>query len=189
MVQPPNRRIGMTDDRDPDSPAAATPPGLEDGRLAALYEAHYHQLLRLAAVVLGGAGGAEDVVQEAFIRVYGARPNIRDADRVLAYLRITTVNLARSTLRRQQVARRHAPESPAEPPGPEDYAMACARAAGVQDALRRLPSRQQQVIVLRYYGDLSVQQTAQTLHISSGSVKTHGSRALAALARDLHDLR
>jgi RNA polymerase sigma-70 factor (sigma-E family) len=179
----------MTDDRDPDSPATAAPCPLEDGQLEALYLEHYHQLFRLAAVVLGGTGVAEDVVQEAFIRVYGARSNIRDTDRVFAYLRMTTVNLARSALRRQQVAQRHAPLSPAEPPGPEDQAMARAREAGVQNALRRLPCRQQQVIVLRYYGDLSVHETAETLHISAGSVKTHGSRALAALARELHDLR
>jgi RNA polymerase sigma factor (sigma-70 family) len=140
-------------------------------------------------LVLGGNAAAEDIVQEAFIRVYGSRLKIRDPARAVGYLRITTINLARSVLRRQQTALRHAPDPPAEPPGPEEQVLTKVRNAGVMDALRLLPWRQQQVIMLRYYADLSVLETAQTLQISAGTVKTHGFRALANLAEALQDLR
>jgi RNA polymerase sigma-70 factor (sigma-E family) len=157
-------------------------------QLEALYLAQYHHLLRLARLVLGGSAVAEDIAQEAFIRVYRSRSNIRDPDRAASYLRVTTMNLARSALRRQQTAQRHVPEPPAEPAGPEEQLLASVRNAGVLAALRRLPWRQQQVIALRYYADLSVIETARTLDISTGSVKTHASRALAALALALREL-
>jgi RNA polymerase sigma-70 factor (sigma-E family) len=169
------------------SPQPAQPPGSGQHRpgtaaLEALYLAHYQQLVRLALLVLGGDAFAEDIVQEAFIRVHGSLSSIRDPERAASYLRVTTMNLARSALRRQQTALRHAPAPPAEPAGPEELAVASDREAGLLAALRLLPCRQRQVIVLRYYADLSVLETARTLRISTGSVKTHGSRALAALA-------
>jgi RNA polymerase sigma-70 factor (sigma-E family) len=171
------------------APAQSEPLRLGEVQLEALYLAHYRQLVGLARLVLGGNAVAEDIVQEAFIRVHGARSKIREPDRAASYLRITTINLARSVLRRQQTAQRHAPEPPAEPAGPEEQALTKVRNAGVMDALRLLPWRQQQVIMLRYYADLSVLETAQTLQISAGTVKTHGFRALANLAQALQDLR
>ncbi len=170
-------------------PAASEPLPPGEVQLEALYLAHYRQLVGLARLVLGRNAAAEDIVQEAFIRVYGSRSKIRDPDRAASYLRITTINLARSVLRRQQTALRYAPDPPAEPAGPEEQALTKARNAGVMDALRLLPWRQQQVIMLRYYADLSVLETAQTLQISAGTVKTHGFRALANLAEALQDLR
>jgi RNA polymerase sigma-70 factor (sigma-E family) len=154
-----------------------------------VYLAQYPQLVRLALLVLGGDAFAEDIVQEAFIRVFRARSGIRDPDRAASYLRVTTMNLARSALRRQQTAWRHVPAWPAQPAGPEEQALASDRDAGVLAALRLLPCRQRQVILLRYYADLSVLETARTLRISTGSVKTHGSRALAALADALRETR
>jgi RNA polymerase sigma-70 factor (sigma-E family) len=170
-------------------PAESEPLHLGEGQLEALYLANYRQLVGLALLVLGGNAAAEDIVQEAFIRVSGSWSKIRDTDRAASYLRITTINLARSVLRRQQTALRHAPDPPAEPDGPEEQVLTKVRNAGVMDALRLLPWRQQQVIMLRYYADLSVLETAQTLQISAGTVKTHGFRALANLAEALQDLR
>lgn len=158
-------------------------------QLEALYLAHYRQLVGLALLILGGNAAAEDIVQEAFIRVYGSWSKIRDPDRAASYLRSTTINLARSVLRRQQTARRYAPDPPAEPAGPEEQVLTKVRNAGVMDALRLLPWRQQQVIMLRYYADLSVLETAQTLQISAGTVKRHGFRAMATLAEALQGLR
>jgi len=158
-------------------------------QLEALYLAHYRQLVGLALLILGGNAAAEDIVQEAFIRVYGSWSKIRDPDRAASYLRSTTINLARSVLRRQQTALRYVPDPPAEPAGPEEQVLAKVRNAGVLDALRLLPWRQQQVIMLRYYADLSVLETAQTLQISAGTVKRHGFRALATLAEALQGLR
>jgi RNA polymerase sigma-70 factor (sigma-E family) len=170
-------------------PPAAAGPAIGPAELEALYRAHYQYLLRVAMLALGGTAAAEDIVQEAFIRVYAARSAIRDADRIPAYLRMTTLNLARSTLRRREIARRCVPAAPAEAAGTEEQVLARVRDASVRDALRQLPSRQQQVIMLRYYADLSVLETARTLQISTGSVKTHGSRALATLARTVDHLR
>jgi RNA polymerase sigma-70 factor (sigma-E family) len=171
------------------APAASENLHLGGVQLEELYVAHYRQLVGLAQLVLGGNAAAEDIVQEAFIRVYGSRSKIRDPDRAASYLRVTTMNLARSLLRRQQTALRHAPDPPAEPAGPEEQVLTRVRNAGVLNALRQLPWRQQQVIMLRYYADLSVLETAQTLQISAGTVKTHGFRALAKLGEALHDLR
>jgi RNA polymerase sigma-70 factor (sigma-E family) len=170
-------------------PEGSEPLHLGEVQLEALYLAHYRQLVGLALLILGGNAAAEDIVQEAFIRVYGSWSKIRDPDRAASYLRSTTINLARSVLRRQQTALRYAPDPPAEPVGPEEQVLAKVRSAGVLDALRLLPSRQQQVIMLRYYADLSVLETAQTLQISAGTVKRHGFRALATLAEALQGLR
>jgi RNA polymerase sigma-70 factor (sigma-E family) len=171
------------------APAESGPVDLGEVQLEALYVAHYRELVGLALLVLGGSAAAEDIVQEAFIRVYGSWPRIRDPDRAASYLRSTTINLARSVVRRQQTALRYAPDPPAEPTGPEEQVLAKLRNASVMDALRLLPWRQQQVILLRYYADLSVLETAQTLQISAGTVKTHGFRALASLAEALQGLR
>jgi RNA polymerase sigma factor (sigma-70 family) len=155
-------------------------------QLEALYVAHYCRLVGLAQLILGGNAPAEDIVQEAFVRVCGSRLTIRDPDRAACYLRITVMNLARSALRRQQTGLRHAPEPHTELAGREEPVLAQVRNTGVTDALRQLPWRQQQVIMLRYYADLSVLQTAQTLRISAGTVETRGFRALASLGEALH---
>lgn len=167
------------------APEDCDPLDLGEVQIEALYLAHYRQLVGLARLILGGNAAAEDIVQEAFIRVYGSWAKIRDPDRAASYLRSTTINLARSVLRRQQTALRYAPDPPAEPAGPEEQVLAKVSNAGVMDALRLLPWRQQQVIMLRYYADLSVLETARTLQISAGTVKTHGFRALATLAEAL----
>jgi RNA polymerase sigma-70 factor (sigma-E family) len=168
---------------------APGPAGVREAQIEALYLAHYQHLLRMALLLLGGDSAAEDVVQEAFIRVYGSRSNIRDPGRAAAYLRVTTVNLARSALRRRLVAIRHPAVPPAEPAGPEERALASVGGALVVRALRQLPRRQREVVVLRYYADLSVAETAQTLQISPGAVKSYGSRGLARLAQALEGLR
>jgi RNA polymerase sigma-70 factor (sigma-E family) len=160
-----------------------------EAHIEALYAAHYQPMLRMALLLMGGDSSAEDLVQEAFIRVYGSRSNIRDPDRAAAYLRVTTMNLARNALRRRLVAARHPPALPAVAATPEERAIAGVRGAVVVRALRQLPQRQREVVVLRYYADLSVIETARTLQISEGAVKSYGSRGLARLAVLLKDLR
>ncbi len=168
------------------APAASRKERFGGVQLEALYVAHYCRLVGLAQLILGGNAAAEDIVQEAFIRVCGSGSRIRDSDRAADYLRITVMNLARSALRRQQAALRHAPDSPAELAGPEEPVLTRVRNAGVMDALRQLPWRQQQVIMLRYYADLSVLETAQTLQISAETVETRGFRAMASLGEALY---
>jgi RNA polymerase sigma factor (sigma-70 family) len=168
------------------APAASRKQRCGGVQLEALYVAHYCRLVGLAQLILGESAAAEDIVQEAFIQVCGSRSKIRDPDRAAGYLRIAVMNRARSALRQQQTALRHEPDPTAEPAGPEQLVLAKVRNAGVMDALRQLPWRQQQVIMLRYYADLSVLETAQTLQISAGTVETRGFRALASLGEVLH---
>jgi RNA polymerase sigma-70 factor (sigma-E family) len=175
-----------------DDSAVADVRGTPIGRevqIEALYVAHYQPMLRMALLLMGGDASAEDLVQEAFIRVYGSRSNIRDPDRAAAYLRVTTMNLARSALRRRLLASRHPPAPPADAATPEERAIAGVRGALVVRALRQLPQRQREVVVLRYYADLSVIETARALQISEGAVKSYGSRGLARLALLLEELR
>jgi RNA polymerase sigma-70 factor (sigma-E family) len=158
-------------------------------QIEALYAAHYQPMLRMVLLLMGGDSSAEDVVQEAFIRVYGSRSKIREPDRAAAYLRVTAMNLARSALRRRLLASRHPPALPAEAATPEERVMAGVRGALVVRALRQLPQRQREVVVLRYYADLSLVETARALQISEGAVKSYGSRGLARLALLLEELR
>lgn len=158
--------------------------------LAALYEAHYTPLLRAAWLLLGDKDMAEEVVQEAFLRMHSARRRVRQPDRAPAYLRSITMNLARGLLRRQEVARRRDRADvlvPAE--RPDDEAVRSESQRRVVDALRTLPGRQRECVVLRYYLNLSERETAEALGIANGSVKSHTSRALAALESRLEDLR
>jgi RNA polymerase sigma-70 factor (sigma-E family) len=144
-----------------------------DDAVTQLYAAHYRSLVRLAALLLRDIGAAEEVTQDAFVAMHGAWRRLRDRDdpdKALAYLRRSVVNGARSALRHRKVVERHAPR-----PAP----------AEVMAALRRLPERQREVLVLRYYLDLSEAGIADALGISRGAVKSHASRGIATLRTSL----
>lgn len=137
---------------------------------------HGTALTRLAFVICGDRGRAEDAAQVAFEKVYLKR---RSLDDPLPYARRVAVNAARDSWRRH--GRR-------ESVGLSDQdiaALAPGTGIEVRDALfralRRLPQKQRAVVVLRHWMDLSEQETADLLRISTGSVKSHNSRALAAL--------
>ena len=87
----------------------------------------------------------------------------------------------RPMLRRQQTAERYAPAAEPDAPSAEHGAILRPERAAVTAALRQLPPRQREILVLRFYLDLSVAQTAETIGISSGAVKAHTARAMAAL--------
>src|SRR5688500_3120000 len=150
---------------------------------AALYAAHYRSLVRLAALLLDDTAASEDVVQEAYVRVHGRRAD--DPDKALAYLRQTVVNLARSTLRRRLVARRHAPRP--ERGVIDDTAYATVERDALVRALRTLPRREREAVVLRHLGDLTEAQAADVMRCSVGSVKGYTSRGLAKLADRLKE--
>ena len=155
--------------------------------LAAAHREHYRSLVRLASLLVDDVGRCEEIVQDAFVKVWRQPPDLSDEDRLPAYLRSAVLNGARSHLRRRGVERRHlrAVASPTETPE--------ARQTGddhrVLTALRALPDRQREVLALRYYLDLSEAEIASTLGISAGAVKTHAHRGLATLAERLEDLR
>lgn len=169
--------------------SALTAEGIGDDALATLYAQHYRSLLRLAALLLDDLAACEDVAQEAFIRVHGARDRLRDPDKALAYLRQTVVNLSRSALRRRLVAMRHAPKPMPDAASAEHDAYTLVERAEVVAALRRLGRRQREAIVLRYYADLTEAQAADLMGVSIGSVKSYTSRGLTALAAELEGLR
>ena len=161
-----------------------------DDALEQLYDAHYVRLVRLAVLLLGDAGRAEEVVQDSFVAVHRRmRRSAGDAVTTApAYLRQTVVNRSRSVLRHLKVVAQHPPELPADAPGADDDLMHGVRRRQVIDALARLPRRQREVLVLRHYLDLSEKEIAETLRISTGAVKSHASRGAAALRRNLSQL-
>jgi RNA polymerase sigma-70 factor (sigma-E family) len=159
-----------------------------DQAITVLYSAHYRQLVRMAALMMRDHTGAEEVVQDAFVGLHRNWPKLRDSERAAAYLRQSTVNGVRSAGRRSATAQRHAPtlRQAADTPDP---AGEVAERSAVLAALANLPERQREVLVLRYYGDLSEADIAASLGISRGAVKTHASRAMAALRPTLEQSR
>jgi RNA polymerase sigma-70 factor (sigma-E family) len=150
--------------------------------LADLYVAQYTRLVGLARLLLDERGLAEEVVQEAFARTYAAWPRIRRTDDPLPYVRRTVVNLARGGLRRRGAARRAVAPRPEDAPSAEAGALVDERRREVAEAIRALPRRQRECVVLRYFVDCSTAETAEALGVSEGTVKQHLHRALHALA-------
>jgi len=111
----------------------------------ALYVRHYEQLLRLAVLLVGDMAAAEDVVQEAFIRVH-RRLDARPVRNQLAYLRQAVVNLGRSELRRRLVRLRNAPRPMPDAASAEEGACAALSRQEVIRALRRIPARQREAV-------------------------------------------
>jgi RNA polymerase sigma-70 factor (sigma-E family) len=158
--------------------------------VTALYEAHALGLIRLAVVMLGDRPTAEDVVQEAFCGLYRRWQALSEETNALAYVRSSVINGCRSAVRRR--VRQADPSALYQP---EESASASAESAvllgeehrQVLLAIRRLPSRQREALVLRYYLDLDEGEIASSMRISRGTVKSTTSRALAALGRILED--
>ena len=159
-----------------------------DEALVELYAAHWRSLVRLAVLLVHDVGTAEEVVQDAFVAVHGRWGRLRDHDRALAYLRQAVVNRSRSVLRHRAVVARHAvADRTLDPdrPGTEARIADTERRRTVLDALRALPRRQREVLVLRYFLDLSEAEIAATLRITRGAVKSHASRGSASLRASL----
>ncbi|WP_371258650.1 SigE family RNA polymerase sigma factor [Streptomyces sp. CC53] len=149
--------------------------------LTETYRAHYRSLLGLAALLLDDTASCEDVVQEAFIRVHSARRRVRDPEKTLAYLRQTVVNLSRSTLRRRILGLKLLSKPMPDMASAEEGAYVQLERDDLIKAMRKLQRRQREVLVLRYFADMTEAQVAETLGISLGSVKAYGSRGIAAL--------
>ncbi|PRH77529.1 SigE family RNA polymerase sigma factor [Streptomyces solincola] len=149
--------------------------------LTETYRAHYRSLLGLAALLLDDTASCEDVVQEAFIRVHSARSRVRDPEKTLAYLRQTVVNLSRSALRRRILGLKLLSKPMPDMASAEEGAYDQLERDALIKAMRGLQRRQREVLVLRYFADMTEAQVAETLGISLGSVKAYGSRGIAAL--------
>ncbi|HET7245577.1 MAG TPA: sigma-70 family RNA polymerase sigma factor [Streptosporangiaceae bacterium] len=169
-----------------------TAPQAEWLDVAALYREHHAGLVRLALLLVGDRGCAEDVVQDVFTRLC-ARNQVLQQDGTLAYVRTAVVNGCRSVLRRRALARRVAISRTVPWRDTQDSAEQTAMLAEdrrqVLAALAGLPSRRREVLVLRYYLNLPVAEVAAMLGISQGSVKSATARGLDALARRLGEER
>jgi RNA polymerase sigma-70 factor (sigma-E family) len=146
-----------------------------------LYSMHYSSLVRLAAMLVRDTQTAEEVVQDAFIAVHDGWDRLRDAEKALAYMRQAVVNRSRSVLRHRLVVEKNQQKPPPDMPSAEHGALALLERSAVVAALRDLPERQREAIVLRYYADLSEADIAAAMKISRGAVKSHTSRGMAAL--------
>ena len=166
--------------------AATVTPDLDAaGVMVALFTAHYRSLVRLAALLLHDPWTAEEVVQDSFVAMHTNGRRLRDSGNALQYLRQCVLNRSRSVLRHRLVVERHAPQPLPDMPSAEHGAMTLLERSAVIAALHRLPQRQREVLVLRYYADLSGPQIASVMGISQGAVKCHIARALKAMRSTL----
>jgi RNA polymerase sigma-70 factor (sigma-E family) len=154
------------------------------GRLGELYSAHAPDAVRLAYLLTGDRHLAEDLVHEAFVRLFGRFRDLRNPDAFGAYLRTTVVNLTRSHFRRRRVERAYVEREGRQPPRTADELE---WRDEMWDALQRLRPRQRAAIVLRYYEDLTEAQTAEALGCAVGTVKSLVSRGIEQLRQEMSE--
>jgi RNA polymerase sigma-70 factor (sigma-E family) len=155
------------------------------GRLGELYLGHADGAVRLAYLLTGDRALAEDLVQDAFVRLAGRLVHLRDQSAFDAYLRRTVVNLSNSYFRRKKVERAFL-DSARSAAG-----MRGSQAPSVEDredlwrALGRLSARQRAAVVLRFYEDLPEREVAEILKCPPGTVKSLVSRGLETLRKEI----
>jgi RNA polymerase sigma-70 factor (sigma-E family) len=156
-------------------------PGREEA-LSRLFEAHYADLVRLGLYLTGSWAVGEELAQEAFVRLWRRWGVLRDRHAALGYLRTTVVNLSRSTVRRRLLELRHQRTI-----GEQGYDADPVARLDVARALAALPAGKRACVVLRHLVDLSVEETAAVLGISTGSVKSQTHKGLRLLEVALSD--
>lgn len=177
------------------TPRSDAAPSAADAAISALYAAHWNPLVRLAWLLLHDQGAAEDVVQDAFIATHRNYDRIREPAAAVGYLRRAVVNGARSVQRHNVVVRRELVAEAGRADVADRSLAASAEAEAMRHlgdgamlaALNRLPNRQREVLVLRYFADWSEASIADALGIAPGSVKAHAHRGLAALRARLEE--
>jgi DNA-directed RNA polymerase specialized sigma24 family protein len=131
-----------------------------------LYQVHYLSLVRLAALLVSDLATAEDIVQDSFAAAHGIWDALPDTDDALCYLRRSVVRRSRSAPCAQ-------------------LAGVPSRGSAVVSALRALPVRQREVLVLRYFADLPEAEIASATGISRAAVRSHAARAMSSLRSEL----
>lgn len=167
-----------------------------DQGITELYAAHWHSLVRLGWLLLHDQQQAEECVQEAFVSVHAHWSQLRDVEMALPYLRRSVVNACRSAQRHRVVELRFlgreqgSRSTPGATAGAsaEDTVLERAEGEHLLRALDRLPRRQREVLVLRFYLDLSERQIADSLGVSPGAVKSHAHRGVLALRTEMDPL-
>jgi RNA polymerase sigma-70 factor (sigma-E family) len=158
--------------------------------LAALYSEHRLGLVKLAVLLVDDLASAEDVVHDSFLNLHRNVHMLRDQSAALGYLRTSVVNGSRSMLRRRGTARAYlAANEPGFAADADADVLLQDEQREVLAAVSRLPERQQEVLKLRYWSELSEVEIAEALGISRGAVKSHASRALAKLEKTLGGAR
>ena len=172
---------------EPANVGISSPPHSAAQAVTALYEAHALGLVRLAVVMTGDQASAEDIVQDAFLGLYRRWDSLTDLPYPLAYLRASVLNGCRTALRRRSRAdrARYLSEVPSE--SAEARALLSEEQRAVARAIRDLPGRQREALVLRYYLNMSEADTAEAMRVSRGAVKSATSRALAGIGRRLKE--
>jgi len=155
--------------------------------VSTLYAEEGRRLVALAGFFTDDRTAAEDLVQEAFIRLARSAHRIRETEKAAAYLRSIVINLARDHNRRGLVSLRHRPPAVGDEPSAEEEASRLESRREVVRALRALPHRQRECLALRYYLELPVEEIAALLGLSANSVKTHLQRGLRGMATILED--
>jgi RNA polymerase sigma-70 factor (sigma-E family) len=153
-----------------------------DEALSRLFEAHYADTVRLAFYLTGSWTVAEELAQEAFVRLWRRWGGLRDHHAAVGYIRATVVNLSRSTLRRRLLELRHQRTI-----GEQGHNTDLVARLDVARALAALPAGKRACVVLRHLVDLSVEETAAVLGISTGSVKSQTHKGLRLLEAALSD--
>ncbi len=154
-----------------------------DALVAELFRLEGTRLVRLARLFTDDRNAAEDLVQEAFIRLHRAAHRIQDPAKAASYLRSIVINLARDHNRRGLMSLRHQEAIPAgvEPDAPEDVLVMDDERRRLLEEVRALSPRQRDCVLLRFYLELSESEIATTLDISKNSVKTHCRRGMERL--------
>jgi RNA polymerase sigma-70 factor (sigma-E family) len=153
------------------------------GAVTALFHVHHRRLVGLASLLVDDHGSAEEIVQDAFESLYRHWDGLRDPNAAVAYLDRAVVYAARSWVRRRITARSYVLPDAGTSASAESEGVDNRRREELSTAIRELPRRQREVVVLRYFLDLSEAEIATWLGVSTGSVKRHASRATAALQR------
>ena len=146
-----------------------------------IYRSHRMSMVRLAILLGDDVANAEDVVQDAFAGLYRNWDQLRDTHAAIGYLRTAVVNGSRSMLRRRRTARAYVPPHNVDARSAESMAMLTAEHQSVITAMAELAPRQREILVLRYYGGLSEAEIAEATGLSTGTVKSTASRAVAKL--------
>lgn len=154
------------------------------GGLDDLYVRHAPAATRLAYFLTGDRDLAQDLVQDAFVKLAGRFRHLRQPDAFDAYLRKTVVNLFMSHLRRLRLERAHLKREGREPEATNEGVDVADRDQ-LWRALLRLPQRQRAAVVLRYYEDLSEQDASDVLGCSASAINALVARAMAALRREM----
>lgn len=181
------RQTGVMDEARSD----ATPQSPEDGfDFDLLYHQQWEPMIGVAVLLTGDRSSAEDATQNAFVALYRKQHRVPNRAAAIGFVRAAVVNQCRNVVRSRRTLWRKAPLI-AVPDHVPDIGADVDTRTSMWQAVQQLPTRMREVVVLRYYADLSEQQIAETLRVSVGTVKSSANRALSklktALGEEKHD--